>query len=68
MKISIVVELFGGCFADVHALRDKPDAKKYYKKQIKEDLNMSVEEYERLHKDGQIDKEEPILIEEVELQ
>ena len=66
-KVHVVVSLFNGCLNGVKAFTDVEEAKKEYERQILKAGFCSVEEYEELLRSAIIEKEEPRLLENVEV-
>ena len=66
-KVHVVVSLFNGCLNGVKAFTDVEEAKKEYERQILEAGFCNVGEYEELLRSAIIEKEEPRLLENVEV-
>lgn len=66
-KVHVVVSLFNGCLNEVKAFTDVEEAKKEYERQILKAGFCNVEEYEELLRSAIIEKEEPRLLENVEV-
>ena len=66
-KVHVVVSLFSGCLNEVKAFTDVEEAKKEYERQILKAGFCNVEEYEELLRSAIIEKEEPRLLENVEV-